>query len=100
GMLPGYEQVVVGAGDVELGPALLAIVLAEDCRPLCIQFGALRLGEEFLVRIFGGALQRRVGFIPPDALQIGVAPGGCQRCCQGWGWGGRGWRLSVRPCDG
>src|SRR5262249_8371254 len=61
-VLPRYEKVVVGAGHVELGPALPALVLATQRSPLCIQFGSLRLGEKFLVRILGGALQGRVGF--------------------------------------
>ena len=44
-----------------------------------LQFGALCLGEKFLVRILGGALQRRVSFVGPDSLQIGFAPGRFQR---------------------
>jgi hypothetical protein len=56
GVLPGDEEVIVGAGNIELGPALLAIVLAAQRRALGIQFGALHIGEKFLARIFGGAL--------------------------------------------
>src|SRR5258708_2881634 len=57
GMLPGYEKVVVGAGDVELGPALPAVVLSPQRRPLCVQFGSLRLGGKFLGRIPWGGLE-------------------------------------------
>jgi hypothetical protein len=81
-VLPGDEEVVAGAGDVELGPALLAIVLAAQRRALGIQFGSLRVGEKFLACIFGGALQGRVGFVQPNALQIGVAPRRLRR--RGW----------------
>jgi hypothetical protein len=79
GVFPGDEKVVVGAGDVKLGAALPAIVLAAQVRPRRIQFGTLRLGEELLVPIPGGTLQRRVGLVQPDALQIGVAPRRLQR---------------------
>ena len=54
GVLPGYEQLVVGAADVEFGPALRALVLPGECRAHLIQFGSLRLGEELLVRVLGG----------------------------------------------
>jgi hypothetical protein len=67
-VLPRYENVVVGTGDVKLGPAFRTLVLAGQRRPLRIQFGSLRFGEEFLVRILGGTLQGRVGFVGPDAL--------------------------------
>src|SRR5439155_15994923 len=36
-------------------------------------------GEKFLVSVSGGALQRHVTFVRPDALQIGITPRGLQR---------------------
>src|SRR5438552_5291035 len=91
GALHGREHRVVGAGDVELGPALHTLVAAQQRRSLLIQFGSLRLGKKFLVRKPGGALQGRIGFVGPNALQIGFAPGHFQR-----------WRrsLSRRPWNG
>jgi hypothetical protein len=38
-----------------------------------IQFGPLRLGEKFLVRILGRALQGRVGLVGPNPLEIRFA---------------------------
>src|SRR5947208_1679577 len=66
GVLPGYEQLVIGAADVELGPALRTPVFASQRRPLSIQLGPLRRGKKFLVRKSGGALLRRIGFLRPN----------------------------------
>ena len=62
GALHGHEHRAIGAGDIELGAALHALVAPEQRRALLVQFGALFGREEFLVGVFGGALQRRVGF--------------------------------------
>jgi hypothetical protein len=88
-----HEQCVVGAGDVELGAAFHTPVAAEQRRSLLIQFGPLRLGENFLVRVLGGALQGRVGFVGPNALQIGFAPGRFQS----WVWRSGGGRTEPDP---
>ena len=61
----GSEQLIIGRGDIELGPALQALVLAAEARAHFVQFPALRLGEEFLVRVLGQALERRVGLVVP-----------------------------------
>ena len=45
-----------GAADVNRGPAALPWVTAEKRAALSVQFFPLRLGEEFLVGIFGRAL--------------------------------------------
>src|SRR6266849_1816249 len=75
----GRERRVVGAGHVGLGPALRTPVPAEKGGSLSVQFGALGVGEKLLGSIPGGALEGRVGFIGPNALQIGFAPGRFQR---------------------
>ena len=78
GALLDHEQRIVGTGDVELGPALHPPVAAQQRRSPRIQLGSLCLGQILLVREFGGALKGRVGFVGPNALQIGLAPGGFQ----------------------
>src|SRR5262245_29104682 len=65
---------IVAPGDVHFGAPLLALVARKHCRSLAIELGALFFGEEFLARISGEALQGRIGFIGPDALQIGLTP--------------------------
>jgi hypothetical protein len=45
----------------------------EHLGSLLIQFGALLLGEKLLIRVFGRPLQRRVEFVGPDALEIGLS---------------------------
>ena len=82
------EHVVVGAGDVALTALLAAVVAAAQGGALPVECGALGIGEEFLVGIFGRALERRIGLDRPDALQIGLAPGclqrrGSRRLCRG-----------------
>src|SRR5277367_6041427 len=74
GALEGHEHIVIGARDVALGAALGTPLATEQFRSLSINFGSLRLGEKLLVRVSGGALQRRVGFVGPNALQVGFAP--------------------------
>src|SRR5262245_24726719 len=74
GTLLGRERVVVGAGDVRDGPALRTLIAAQHLRSLLVQVRALGLGEEFLIAEPGRTLQRRVGLIGPDALQIRLAP--------------------------
>ena len=89
-----HEHIIVGAGHVALGPALRTPLATEHFRPHSIQFGALRLREHFLVRVLGGALQRRSCFVGPNALQVGFTP----RCFQRWRCGGSCRRLSPRHC--
>src|SRR5260370_24160605 len=79
GVLAGHEQLIVGAVNVEFGPALRTLVFAGERRAHLIQFGPLLGGKIFLVRKSGRALQRRISFLRPKALQIGVAPGRFQR---------------------
>ena len=55
-VLYSQKHRVVGAADVTRGPALLTRVAAVMRCSLFVQFFPLRLGEEFLVRIPGGAL--------------------------------------------
>jgi hypothetical protein len=74
GVLPWHEHLVVGPADVDLGPTLRTLVFAGQPRPLYIQFDALRSGKKFLVRVLGGALQRRVGFLRPNTLEVGLTP--------------------------
>ena len=85
GALDRLEHRVVRAGDVELGAALDALVAAQQLRSLLVQIGPLFLGEELLVRVARRALQGRVGFIGPDALQVGIAPWRLHRLCRGRG---------------
>ena len=99
GVLHGHEHRVVGAGDVDArSRAPHALSRPSSADRCSIQFCPLRLGEKFLVRILGGALQGRVGFVGPNALQVGFAPGRFQR----WGRrrGGSRRSLSRRPRDG
>ena len=84
-MLYGQERRVVGAADIDRGPARLARVVAEQLSALPVQFLSLRRREEFLVREPGGALQGRVEFVGPNSLQIGFAP----RCFKGRAGSGR-----------
>jgi hypothetical protein len=64
GALRGKERrSVVGAVDLTLGSEA-----GKHCRSGLIQFGALGIGEEFLVSIFGRTLQWRVKFVRPNAL--------------------------------
>jgi hypothetical protein len=79
GVLPGHEQLIVGAADVGLGPTLCTLVFAGQPRPPYIQFDTLRRGKKFLVRILGGTLQRRVGFLGPNTLEVGLTPR-CSQC--------------------
>jgi len=56
-------------------PALRGVFVATlHGRSLSIELRSLGLGEEFLVRKFGRTLQGRIGFVGPNALQIGFAP--------------------------
>ncbi len=78
GVLYGQKRRVVGTADVNRGPAILTGVAAEMCSSLLVQFLPLRRGEKFLVRIPGGALQRRIKFVSPNSLQVRFTP----RCFQ------------------
>jgi hypothetical protein len=69
---------------------------AGERRAHLIQFGPLLGGKIFLVRKFGRALQRRIGFLHPNALQIGVAPGRFRRG-RGGRHAGSGRALGLRP---
>src|SRR5258708_14269434 len=79
GALEGHEHIVIGTGDVPLGPALRTPFPTEDLRSRCVNFNSLCLGEKFLVRVLWGALQRRVRFVGPNALQLGFSPWRFQR---------------------
>ncbi len=85
GALERAPYVVVGAGDVALAAAHATVIAAVQIGPYAVEFRPLRLGEEFLVREFRRALERRIGFVGPDTLQIGVAPRRlqCGRRCRG-----------------
>ena len=98
GVLPGYEQRHcrrrrrrVRSRVPRDCPCRPAPSAPYPIRPLC-------LGEEFLVGPFGGALQRRVGFVGPNALQVGFAPGRLRR--RGWRRGGGRRCLRRRPRNG
>jgi hypothetical protein len=75
GAPPGDAYRVVGAGDIGLA-SVFRTNIRERSAALFVQFGSLCLGEKFLSRIFGGALQGRIKFVSPNSLQIGFAPGG------------------------
>jgi hypothetical protein len=100
GALERREQRVVGASDIRFGPALRALVSADQPRSHSIHLGSLCLGKEFLVREPGRALQRRVGLVGPDALQIGFTPGRFQRWGRRQHRAGRRRNLSLQVCDG
>jgi hypothetical protein len=55
-VLYGQKRRVIGATDVDCGPALLTRIAAVKRAALFVQLFALRLGEIFLVRIPGRAL--------------------------------------------
>ena len=74
GPFEGHEHVVVGAGDVLLGATRRTPLPAKNFRSRLVDLGALRLGEELLVRVFRWPLQGRVRFVRPDALQVRFAP--------------------------
>jgi hypothetical protein len=78
-VLDGQEHRVVGAADVERGPALLPRVAAEMRGALLVDLFPLLGGVEFLVRVPGGALQGRIEFVGPDSLQVGLSPRRLQR---------------------
>jgi hypothetical protein len=67
------NDMIVRAGDVEFGPMRRRPFLAAERRPLLVQLVPLRGGEEFLVRVSGRTLKRRIEFIGPASLQIGLA---------------------------
>ena len=69
------ERRVVGAGHIGLGAALGTPVAGGDCGAHPVQLGSFRISEKLLVRISCRALQRRVAFLSPYSLQIGLAPG-------------------------
>src|SRR5437588_12131184 len=75
-MLHGQEHRVVSAADVDRAAALLTRVAAEMGSALLVDLLPLRLGEEFLARIFGRALQGCIELVGPDSLEIRLAP-----CC-------------------
>ena len=87
------EHRVVGTGHIGLGAALRTPVAGGDCSAQSVQLGSLRVGEKLLVRISCRALQRRVAFLGPYSLQIGLAPRCLGRC------GGRYRRFSRPRCD-
>src|SRR5262249_2791926 len=70
----GGEHRVVRAGDVLPASDLSAFVAADIPRTLLVLRGALFVGEELFVRVSSGALERRIEFIEPNALKIGMAP--------------------------
>src|SRR5580704_9190522 len=83
-MLRGKERCgVIGTIDLTLSRKPV-----EVRRPRLVKFGALRLGEEFLGSVLGRALQGRVEFVGPDALQIGFTPRRFE--------GRLGWRRGLR----
>ena len=61
------------------GSGCAASVAATQLRSDEVKFGPLRFREEFLVGVFERALERRLVFIRPDALEIGLAPWSLQR---------------------
>src|SRR5262249_2133564 len=69
---------VVGAGKVAIGGAPV-----KQRRSRLLQLFPLRRGKEFLVRIPGGTLQRRIKFLRPDSLKVWFAPVRLQRPA-GW----------------
>ena len=88
--LDGEEHRIIRAGHIALGAAFGMPVAVDHCGALFIQFGALFGREIFLIGKFGRALERRVGGIGPDALQVRFAPNGAQhrllrRRCRGSG---------------
>ena len=81
GALERHELRIIGAGDVARGPLLRPFVgIGEHLRPGLIQCGALGRRKKLLVCVSCGPLQWRVGFVGPNTLEIGFAPGRLQRC--------------------
>src|SRR5262249_47807746 len=72
GALERHALRIGGAGDTGRSPVLRAPArfasVDEHRRSRFIQFSALGGGEKLLGSILGGPLQRRVGFVGPDAL--------------------------------
>jgi hypothetical protein len=79
GVLYSQERGVIGAAHIDRGAALLPRIAAVKRSSLLVQFFPLRLGEEFLVRKPGGALQGRIKFVGPNSLKIRFALGRFQR---------------------
>ena len=68
-MLAGHEQLIVGAANVEFGPALRTLVFAGERRAHRIQFGSLLGGKIFLVRKSGSAW-KMLSLTPPESAKV------------------------------
>ena len=69
--------------NVSLGsprPSAFIAFPVDDVGNQTVEFGTLFVGEEFLVGVLGGPLQRDVNFSRPDPLKIWLPP------LRLWGW--------------
>ena len=79
GRLHRLEHRVVRARDIPLTSRLPATVATEHRSTPRVELGPLVLGEKLLVCEPGGALERRLILVGPDALQVWLTPRGLGR---------------------